>query len=79
MFCNKVNIFIYNRDYNIPPNSLGLFPAFQTIDLAKLNRQECNDLLVRKGFFKKESKDGEVPEEFQNGPYIEKEEKKEEL
>lgn len=46
----------------------------QRHDLAKLERDGCNDLLKKKGFYKKSYKDEDVPEEFQSGPYVEREE-----
>lgn len=46
----------------------------ERIDLAKLNREECNDLLTQKGFYKKASPEEEVPAEFQEGPYRPREE-----
>ena len=39
------------------------FFKFQKIDLSKLNREECNELLINRGFYKKENKNAEVPEE----------------
>jgi len=41
----------------------------ETIDLAPLTREECNQKLLQKGFYKKSSLDEQVPEEFANGPY----------
>ncbi|PIK51761.1 selenoprotein M precursor [Apostichopus japonicus] len=42
----------------------------ERFDLAKKNREECNEFLSNLGFFKKESREGEVPEEYQTGPYL---------
>lgn len=46
----------------------------ERIPLEKLNREECNQLLLKKGFYKKTTKEEEVPEEYLNGPYREREE-----
>lgn len=42
----------------------------ERIDLSKLNREECNELVTGLGFYKKMSREGEVPEEYQTGPYV---------
>ncbi|KAJ8042798.1 Selenoprotein M [Holothuria leucospilota] len=42
----------------------------ERIDLSKLNREECNELVTGLGFYKKTSREGEVPEEYQTGPYV---------
>jgi len=44
----------------------------ERIDLAPLNRDECNKLLLRKGFYKKNAEDEAVPTEYEHGPYEEK-------
>jgi len=41
----------------------------ETIDISSFTREECNQLLLKKGFYKKASHDEAVPEEFINGPY----------
>ncbi|KAG7161907.1 Selenoprotein M-like [Homarus americanus] len=46
----------------------------ERVPLEKFNREECNQVLLKKGFYKKSDKDEEVPEEFRTGPYKEKEE-----
>ena len=46
----------------------------ERIKLDKLDREECNKLLLKKGFYKKSSHEEEVPEEYEHGPYIEKDE-----
>lgn len=46
----------------------------QTIDLSPLNREECNQLLLRKGFFRREKTEDPIPEEFQSGPYVSRDE-----
>jgi len=46
----------------------------ERIDLASFNREECNNLLIKKGFYRKQSADEEVPEKFLTGPYKVKEE-----
>jgi len=38
--------------------------------LSDLSREECNNLVKSKGFFKKENKNDDVPEEYKNGPYV---------
>lgn len=45
----------------------------ERINLEDYNREECNELLKKWNFYKKSSKDEEVPEEA-NGPYELKEE-----
>ncbi|KAF2362101.1 Parvovirus non-structural protein 1 helicase domain [Trinorchestia longiramus] len=49
----------------------------ERVQLKSLNREQCNDLLLQKGFFKKNNKDDPVPEEYLEGPY--NGERKEEL
>lgn len=44
----------------------------ERIALSKLNREECNQLMLKKGFYKKTTKDEEVPEQYQSGPYKER-------
>lgn len=46
----------------------------ERINLEHKNREECNGLLQRRGFYKKSEASEEVPEEFKEGPYIKKEE-----
>lgn len=46
----------------------------ERIALEKFNREECNQLMLKKGFYKKTSEDEEVPEQYLNGPYREREE-----
>lgn len=46
----------------------------ERIPLEKLNREECNQLMLKKGFYKKTTQDEEVPEQYLNGPYKEREE-----
>lgn len=46
----------------------------ERIDLKKLSQEEINDLMLKKGFYKKSSREEEVPEEYREGPYSEKEE-----
>ncbi|KAH9518649.1 hypothetical protein Btru_005894 [Bulinus truncatus] len=46
--------------------------VLETIDLSPLEQKQCNDLLLKKGFYKKPHSGAEVPEEFLNGPYVEK-------
>jgi len=42
----------------------------ERIDLSKFNREQCNELLKEKGFYRKAFKDEEVPEKFKMGPYL---------
>ena len=46
----------------------------QTIDLSAMSREECNQLLLRKGFYKRSHADEPVPEDFLHGPYRPREE-----
>ena len=46
--------------------------SLQRIDLSPMGREEIGELLLNRGFYKKESKDADVPEEFKEGPYIPK-------
>lgn len=46
----------------------------QRIELEHKNREECNQLLTQRGFYKKSEASEEVPEEFRQGPYKLKEE-----
>lgn len=45
----------------------------QRIDLSPFDQKGCNDLLKRKGFFKKLDASTEVPLDFIFGPYVERE------
>jgi len=47
----------------------------EVIDLSRLDQLQLNQLLLRKGFFKKEHMATEIPEEYLTGPYVEKVEK----
>jgi len=44
----------------------------EVIDLSRLDQLGCNELLLKKGFFKKEHMATEIPEEYLTGPYVEK-------
>lgn len=46
----------------------------QRIELEHKNREECNQLLTQRGFYKKSEASEEVPEEYRQGPYKLKEE-----
>lgn len=46
----------------------------ERIDLKKMSQEEINELMLKKGFYKKSSREEEVPEQFREGPYSEKEE-----
>lgn len=48
--------------------------AVEKVDLKKATRAEINELLIKKGFYKKSDQDEEVPEEYKEGPYVEKDE-----
>ena len=48
--------------------------VLEEIDITPLSREEINQLLLKKGFFKKGSKDGEVPDKYKEGPYVERDE-----
>ncbi|XP_063845925.1 selenoprotein M-like [Scylla paramamosain] len=48
--------------------------AVERIDLQTATREEINELLIKKGFYKKSNHDEEVPEEYKEGPYVEKDE-----
>lgn len=60
--------------YNVDKDWCNFTFFFQRIDLSPFSTQQCSDVLIKKGFYKKESDEDTVPEEFQNGPYIEKDE-----
>jgi len=42
----------------------------EAIDLAPLDQKGCNELLIKKGFFKKEHMATKVPKIYKKGPYI---------
>lgn len=44
----------------------------ERLPLSELNREECNMLMLKKGFYKKTKKDEEVPEQYRDGPYKER-------
>ncbi|ESO04713.1 hypothetical protein HELRODRAFT_78998, partial [Helobdella robusta] len=41
----------------------------ETVDLTQLDREGCNQLLIRKGFFKRNNPGDGVPPQFKDGPY----------
>jgi len=43
----------------------------EIIDLSRFDQKGCNDLLIKKGFFKKEHMATEIPEKYLTGPYVE--------
>jgi len=45
----------------------------ERVDLSPFNREQCNQLLKEKGFYRKQAVDDVVPEEFMSGPYKPKE------
>ncbi|KAK8381434.1 hypothetical protein O3P69_018487 [Scylla paramamosain] len=46
----------------------------QRIDLRKMSQEEINQLVTKKGFYRKATKEEEVPQEYRTGPYVEKDE-----
>ncbi|ROT66637.1 selenoprotein M [Penaeus vannamei] len=44
----------------------------ERLPLSELNREECNMLMLKKGFYKKTKKDEEVPDQYREGPYKER-------
>jgi len=50
----------------------------EAIDLAPLDQKGCNELLIKKGFFKKEHMATKVPKEYKKGPYVPIEDKPDE-
>ena len=46
----------------------------ERVDLKKLSQEEINQLMLKKGFYKKTTKEEEVPEKYKEGPYVEREE-----
>ena len=46
----------------------------ERIDIKKMSQKQMNDVMIQKGFYKKTTKEEEVPEEYRKGPYIEKDE-----
>ena len=48
--------------------------VLERIDLKKLSREQMNDVIIQKGFYKKTTKEEMVPEEYREGPYTEKDE-----
>jgi hypothetical protein len=69
--------FFHNVEYKaIPGANPDLFllnaegQKVKNYDLSKLKRKECKELLKSLGFFRKAFDHSEVPEEFQNGPYV---------
>lgn len=41
----------------------------ETVDLSVLNREQCNQELTKRGFYRKTTVDEQVPEEFKNKEY----------
>jgi hypothetical protein len=41
----------------------------ERVQLKPLSREQCNNLLLEKGFFKKKNQNDPVPEEYLEGPY----------
>jgi hypothetical protein len=40
----------------------------ESVDLSPLNRQQCNEELTKRGFYRKQSVDEPVPSEFKDAP-----------
>jgi len=40
----------------------------ETVDLSPLSRDECNEELTKRGFYRKKSQEEPVPEEYQEAP-----------
>jgi hypothetical protein len=63
---------VFDRKPGAPPN-LHLLnkdgERVETIDLSPLNREQCNQLLVQRGFFRRDNAGDPVPTEFEEGPY----------
>jgi hypothetical protein len=59
------------------PPSLLLLNEFdevlEKVDISDFSREECNNFLLRKGFYKKSNSQDEVPEQFLTGPYLPRE------
>ena len=55
--------------YRLPLTSPLPRQVVERIPLEKLSRKDCNKLLKERGFFRKESREDPVPEEYQEGPY----------
>lgn len=69
--------FFHNVEFKAKPGAPpflvlldGEGEEIERFDLSKKNRQECNDFLLGLGFYKKDSREGDVPEEYQTGPYV---------
>lgn len=43
----------------------------EVIDLSRLDQLQLNQLLLKKGFFKKEHMASVIPEKYMTGPYVE--------
>ena len=51
--------------------------VFQRIKLEDLSRDECREVLLKRGFYMKSNEEDKVPEEYQEGPYNAREQKEE--
>lgn len=68
---------MFDRKPGAPPNLYLLNKdgeRVETIDLSPLSREDCNQLLLRKGFFRRDKTEDPVPTEFEEGPYIPRDE-----
>ena len=43
--------------------------VLEKLDLSELSREECNNLLLDRGFYKKSTENEDVPEKYRQGPY----------
>lgn len=80
IFINFVSLYSHNVLFKpIPgaPPSLLLLNEFdevlEKVDISDFSREECNNFLLRKGFYKKSNSQDEVPEQFLTGPYLPRE------
>jgi hypothetical protein len=43
--------------------------VLEKLELSELSREECNNLLLNRGFYKKSAENEDVPEKYKLGPY----------
>merc|ERR1719219_1927081 len=56
----KPELFLLNKEDEV----------VEKISLSDLSREECNNIVTSKGFYKKNDVNDAVPEEYINGPYV---------
>jgi len=56
----KPELFLLNKEDEV----------VEKISLSDLSREECNDIVISKGFYKKADVNDAVPVEYANGPYV---------